>query len=468
MSSIKHCLLIFILLSWITTLNGQNWLALGDGFNRSVRCIYNDTISGFIYVGGEFSEASDSIARGIAFWDGTHWNPLSLGIDDYNSPNFPNHVQTIIRYDSEIFVGGAFSQAGTNFSKYIAKWNGINWDSLPDRFNGPINKFRIIDNNLYICGTFDSVGNIACGGLIKWDGNQFSAVGNLVNFDTTQGGTQNNIADVIKYNNHIYIAGNFYGTGGLNSIAYLDSGMWKPLQNGVNGFNSFVFCMTEFNNELYISGLFTKQEGNAGNYIQKWNGTSWSEPGNGVQGASGGNGQIDEIKVIDNRLFAVGKFSTAGGIPAKYIASFNGGNWCGLGSELDISISTIESHNSTFLIGGGFRTIDLDTVNYISRWNGGLHTDTCSDLIGFPTVDNPHCIFYPNPFEKYFTIEIQTSQLKISSIVITNGIGNTFVNIPFLPNQDKYFVSSISWPAGMYFVELLSEEGRIVKKVIKK
>lgn len=61
------------------------------------------------------------------------------------------------------------------------------------------------------------------------------------------------------------------------------------------------------------------EQGEQGDNIAKWNGTSWSQLGNGL------NGQVNAL-VFDNNnnLYAGGSFTTAGGISANRIRYWHG------------------------------------------------------------------------------------------------------------------------------------------------
>ena len=82
--------------------------------------------------------------------------------------------------------------------------------------------------------------------------------------------------------------------------------------------------------DLYAGGDFTTAGGNAANYIAKWNGSSWSALGSGMNGArcvcAGGVGQ---------QSLCGGRFTTAGGIAANCIAKWNGSSWSALGSGMN-------------------------------------------------------------------------------------------------------------------------------------
>ena len=64
---------------------------------------------------------------------------------------------------------------------------------------------------------------------------------------------------------------------------------------------------------------FTTAGGSAANNIAKWNGSSWSALGSGMDGDC-----VYALAVSGSDLYAGGYFTTAGGTAANYIAKWNG------------------------------------------------------------------------------------------------------------------------------------------------
>ena len=73
---------------------------------------------------------------------------------------------------------------------------------------------------------------------------------------------------------------------------------------------------------LYAGGSFLGAGGVTVNRIARWNGSSWSALGSGVNA----NG-IRALGALGSSLYAVGDFSTAGGAPATRIARWDGSSW---------------------------------------------------------------------------------------------------------------------------------------------
>ena len=65
------------------------------------------------------------------------------------------------------------------------------------------------------------------------------------------------------------------------------------------------------------------------NRVAKWNGSSWSALGSGM------DGRCLALAVSGSDLYAGGYFTTAGGSAANHIAKWNGSSWSALGSGMN-------------------------------------------------------------------------------------------------------------------------------------
>ena len=78
--------------------------------------------------------------------------------------------------------------------------------------------------------------------------------------------------------------------------------------------NAPVIALAVSGNELYAGGFFTTAGDSAANYIAKWNGSSWSALGSGV------NDYVVKLAVSGSDLYVAGGFTTAGGKLSANIA----------------------------------------------------------------------------------------------------------------------------------------------------
>jgi hypothetical protein len=116
--------------------------------------------------------------------------------------------------------------------------------------------------------------------------------------------------------------------------------------------------------DLYAGGWFTTAGGTAAKYIAKWNGSSWSALGSGVDNL------VYALAVSGSNVYVGGSVGTAGGIPVNCIAKWNGSSWSALGSGMDERVFALAVSGSNLYAGGTFTTAGGSVANYIAKWNG--------------------------------------------------------------------------------------------------
>jgi hypothetical protein len=142
------------------------------------------------------------------------------------------------------------------------------------------------------------------------------------------------------------------GPGAGAAIVYWDGSTWTNLFAGVTSdlVNSMAIAP---NGDIYATGNFTTIGGVAANRVAKWNGTTWSALGTGLNGI----GYV--IKIAPNGdIYVGGAFTTAGGLNRYYIARWDGGTWQSVGpyNGLNSYVYDIEisQDGSVIYVGGPF------------------------------------------------------------------------------------------------------------------
>jgi len=137
--------------------------------------------------------------------------------------------------------------------------------------------------------------------------------------------------------------------------------------------------------ELVVGGAFETVGGMPATYIARWNGTSWSTLGTGM------NGRVFALRVFDEdgpgpnppRLFAGGEFTTASGVNARGIARWDGSSWTAVGpSAGSVIVNVLGSWDAdatgaglpVLVAGGSFSAIGGTSADNIARWNGAAWT----------------------------------------------------------------------------------------------
>jgi len=375
-----------------------------------------------------------------------------------------SQVCDMINYNNRIFICGGFSQAGNKIVNGLAKWDGNNWNNfgkglkVQDGGQGLGLGFKIIKNELYVFGAFDSIDGVLCNSLAKFNGTTWIPVNDFPLF-TTLPNTVNFVNDVEIYKNEIYVCGNFdnYPLNTILDITKWDGNTWTNVGNGIQGAFAELSNMLVYKNELIVAGRFSKTDSpnNPGENIGKWDGSQWTELGSGTDEA------IWDIKVHKDTLYASGVFKHAGGIPADGIARWDGANWCGYGTVFDNVVSTLDFYHDTLYIGGGFWTINGDSIPYFAKWTGGNFVAACG-TDGITPIENLQKLItiYPNPA----TNTLYTNGLTgINTVEVYDISGKLLLSKQL--NSNQIDISSLA--KGLYFIKLTTEEGSVVRKFVK-
>jgi len=336
-----------------------------------------------LYAGGFFSHAGGVAADSVAKWDGTSWSAVGGGMNSL--------VDVLVVFDDgcgggpALYAGGGFTTAGGAEAIRIAKWDGTSWSTLGSGLNSWVKDLVVFDDGsgggpaLYASGDFTTAGGVEVNGIAKWDGTSWSALGSGMNdwvhamcvFDDGRGGGP-----------ALYAGGDFTTAGGAeaNRIAKWDGTSWSALGSGCN---SIVFVLQVFHDgngsgpALYAGGQFTTAGGVDVNRIAKWDGTSWSAVGRGM------NDRVSALTIFDDgsgggpALYAGGSFTTADGVEANRIAKWDGTSWLALGAGMTspaVHALTFfddgSGGGSALFAGGWFMQAGSVQVNGIAKWDG--------------------------------------------------------------------------------------------------
>ena len=171
-------------------------------------------------------------------------------------------------------------------------------------------------------------------------------------------------AAAVDSNGILYAGGQFslIGTVAASSIARWNGTTWSALGSGVDG---TVQALAVSGTNLYVGGNFTTAGGVPANAIAVWNGSSWSALGTGVE-----YGSVSALAVNGNNLYAGGNFMIAGEVPVNSIAAWDGSAWSALGSGVDGQVLALAVKGTNVYAAGTFTTAGGMTANAIAAWDG--------------------------------------------------------------------------------------------------
>jgi hypothetical protein len=289
-----------------------------------------------------------------------------------------------------LFAGGGFTLAGDVKALNIARWNGTSWAPLGSGIDGGVDALAVFDDGsgpaLYAGGSFTHAGGVTANSIARWDGSAWTALGSGVSgastFRTVRALTVWDDGDGPA----LYVGGSFTSAGGVAAsyLARWDGTSFSPVGGGLD---SQVFSLTTFDSGagagLYVGGEFTHAGALSANCIAKWNGSSWSAFGVGMNNEVRAMAFYDEGHGGGPVLFAGGGFTLAGGVTAQRIARWDGAAWSPVvngvrngGHPAVNALAVFDDGSgvgSALYVGGAFDDAGSQPdANDIARWNGNF------------------------------------------------------------------------------------------------
>ncbi len=365
----------------------EGFESIATGTNGTIYAFetFDDGTGSALFVGGNFTKAGGIDANFVAKWDGVSWSSLGIGTN--------GTVYAFATFDADgpgpnrpaLYVGGSFTGAGGQESKYLARWNGVSWSTVPGAvFSGTVNALAV-NGGLYAGGLFQS----PAPRIARWNGQ-------LTWSDLGTGDTDGVVYTLKAFNDAtgsgVLVGGDFYRMRGVtaNSVARWNGTSWAAVGGGISG--DSVKALTFFNDgsgdALFAAGRFYTAGGASAENMAKWNGNSWSPVGAGLPGgfvialASFSGGPLSRPE-----LYAGGYFAVAGSPYSQHIAKWDGVSWSAIGSGTNDSVAALavfdDGTGPSIYVGGGFLTAGGGAASKIAKTNGtvlaGVHVGKGAD-----------------------------------------------------------------------------------------
>ena len=387
----------------VATWDGASWSPLGTGINVSATtsvyslAVHDDGLGGgpALFVAGRFFTAGGVLATHAARWDGSNWSALSTGLDDT--------VYTLLGFDDgngpALFAGGTFMHAGGTPASRIARWDGASWSAVGTGTNGHVRALRAFDDGsgagpaLHASGLFTTAGGASANRVARWNGMSWSGLAGGLSGGSTPGVHALAVHDDgTSGGPSLFAVGTFTTADGspARNVARWDGTTWSPVGPGVGG-------------SCYAAAVYAGASGGprqlytAGSRVERWNGSSWTPTSGGL------NGRIYDLEAYDDgsgsgpEIYAVGNFATAG-VVAEKIAKWDGNSWSALASGLNGDALTLEVYDDglgagpALYAGGSFSTAGGVAADFIASWNGtswsGVGGGTDTDVDALTTFDD--------------------------------------------------------------------------------
>lgn len=409
-------------IAYIAAWDGTAWSPLGEAFDWYLTAVKvwdpdeNGPQPAQLVVSGPFTRVGNVFASKVARWDGHAWHPLAEGLSTTQSAA----ARQIVTYDIDgsgpdhphlVFCGG-FDTAGGLAAPGLARWDGRRWWPFGAGMSRAVRAVATWDPDgpgprnalLIAAGSFMSNAWGPLNRIASWDGTQWRGLGTgvgvngqlvecLTTWDPDGSGPQQP---------QLVAAGEFSVAGGelARNIARWDGTRWWPLGSGLSG---RVFDIMSWDPDgdgpappQLLAGGWCRMAGETEvNYVASWDGTRWSSLGGGVDSYAVYKGvhslalwDPDGPGPLGEQVVALGRFLTAGGIPARNIARWDGTRWWPFGEGLgDTPQAPDYSHSpyvikvwdpdqggpepAQLIVGGGGESSQNRTLGAIYTWRNG-------------------------------------------------------------------------------------------------
>ncbi len=449
--------LLFLLFCCPMFVFSQNWESLGGGIQQQgARGLFVDSTENLLYVVGPFQEIGGIPADRVAKWDGNIWTSLcdTGGIGDFNP------IIEVLKYEGQLIITGQQWDMDGQVCQQSAYLDDTIWKPY-----GEPNSLAFINQSgpdLFMLGAFtqldgQSIKLAARKTLTGWE-----AIGDQSVWTDPNGFTY----EASNYQNKIVIGGNF-DIPGYKEIIQWNGTTWEPLGQGVVGEAGVAF-LKEYQGILYVGGWFEKfPGGNPASNVMAWDGEKWFDPFPEVTF----NHILRDMQIIDDEIYFVTSFYFNSDPLNNYtFAKFDGEQFCAFGGTFTTANfqdpQQIAKYNDTIIVACN-KTLFGDTVNYIAKWMGN-QMDTCISSpvhldIQEHQITNQSVKVYPNPASSF--IELSSNTFSYHSAKIYSLDGQLSINRVFHQAENNSTIYIDALKTGFYFLELVTDQGIIRKKI---
>ncbi len=338
-----------------------------------------------VMLGGDFSTIGGHNTQRIARWDGDDWQVYGTPESNGVTGTIAVAVNTVAAAkDGSGYVGGAFTTVAGIAAQNIAHWNGTAWEPLGTGLTGgnnpTVRALALTDDGvLYAAGNFTTAGGEPVNHIAKWDGNDWSPLGDGLTYSADP--TRTHVYSLAWAGDRLYAGGGFDKSGPLdvNGIAWWDGNAWHALEGGMafSGSLATVESLAVRGFDVFAGGNFDHAGTTAAADIAQWNGTDgWRNLSDGF------NSSVSSILIHGQRLFAAGNFTQSGTTPIPGFAEWDGNAWQSAGGGLvgDNAFAIALAASETNLYASGYFE---SAGNEVSSRFGILHLSNAPPAIAW-------------------------------------------------------------------------------------
>ncbi len=370
---------------YVARWNGSTWSEVGGGTDGLVTGIAKNA-AGQLVIGGHFTHAGGTSCLHVAKLNGAAWESMGTGI--------PGNVAGLARGPANSVV--AIASGTSSAIDRVWSWNGTAWANITNAVIRTLTSVATHSSgDALLSGEFTNGSRIQ-----RWDGTTYSGMGIVSSNNVsrvqvlddgdiyavrTQTTTINGVAQYVnnnwvevahivssspqvveKLNGSLMVGGSlheFENGSYWNYFRYQDDGNWVAPRTGFD-FNHVQALLETSDHSLVASGYFTAINGISCTRIAKFDGTTWSPLGAGLNELARAI-----VQMPDGSIVAGGDFTASGGSARSKIARWDGASWLSMGPTFNGPVTALAvGLDGTLYAGGGFP--GLIGGARVMRWNG--------------------------------------------------------------------------------------------------
>lgn len=296
---------------------------------------------------------------------------------------------------TNIYLGGSFSSVGRTVASAVARFDGQQFSPLPD---GPlyqpptmgITDLQMYGGKLYACGFFTNVAGIPAGGLGCWDGTSW-----------TVPGVSTGIVYALDVDAQgLLAAGRFALPGWTNPVALArwNGAEWSVLNSELPPCTDPVVCLDALDRIAVVGGnvygtlsyrLVEDPYAWPGHLLVRCDlSNNWSLVSTPA-GDPDGMGYF-QLANFGGQLVAAGDFTNAANPALRHIAVFDGSTWHPLGEGLTNAVLGLAASDRAVYVSCKVSGTNPPALYAVLRWDGTNWSQLGTDLF---RGDAPYGIF---------------------------------------------------------------------------
>jgi trimeric autotransporter adhesin len=428
--------LTFIIGVIVFTMNGQSWTAV-NGFPHFAASL--GEFNNKLYAGNYDTLTNSPPTKLLYEYTGQGFISVP-GSDSYLGTTGDN-IRDMIEFNGQLYIGGNFATLnGMSQQKSLVRQNGSLFTELGPGlpFNSTVMKMAVHNNSLYAAGFFTVTSIPGVQNIFLWNGSTFVPLGS---------GLNDYAICMQSHNSELFVGGMFTQAGGVpvNSLAKWNGTAWSPVDTTLA--ICMPSCMQIYNNELYIGGLFaiTSAAGYTMMTVMKYSGGKLHPVGGGL-----GLSYVYTMEVYNGELYAAGTGTTASGMPVDLVGRWNGSTWSPVGPGLQGNPSSsqvldMQARPDGLYVVGTFTSAGSTAVPGFARWS--LTSSGTAEL------ETDKFSVFPNPADDVIYLSNNTGEFRHYRFI--NSTGELVMEGNISGAEQKIDVQGLA--SGIYLLEMSGE-----------